>query len=109
MWLAEGRVASAVFTLFSESGDWAKYVTHCFRKDGSLERATIEYRTFYGYFIMVDKQEYGRSGALMKSTKNYFDLETDEPKKISEDDLADNESLARDDVFKSVGTCLLLR
>ena len=45
----------------------------------------------------------------MKSTKNYFDLETDEPKKISEDDLADNESLARDDVFKSVGTCLLLR
>src|SRR5690606_28417453 len=47
VWLAEGRVASAVFTLFRESGDWAKYVTHCFRKDGSLERATIEYRTFY--------------------------------------------------------------
>jgi hypothetical protein len=102
VWLAEGRVAAAVFTLFSESGDWAKYVTHCFRKDGSLERASVEYRTFYGHFVMVEKQEYDRSGTLIISKKDYFDLRTDEPKNVPEEDLEANNNLMKDDVFKSV-------
>ena len=99
---SHGRAAVAAFTLFSESGDWAKYVTHCFRRDGSLERATIEFRTFYGYFVMIEQQEYDTSGKLIKSSRNYHDLMTDKPKTVSGEDLDVNENHIRGDVVTSV-------
>ena len=101
LWLDESG-AAAVFTIFSESGDWAKYVTHCFRKDGSLEEATIEYRTFYGHFVMIEQQKYDTSGKLIKSSRDYYDLMTDEPKTVEKEYLDDNSRLAAGDVYMSV-------
>jgi hypothetical protein len=35
-WRKGTKIVASNFTLFSDSGDWAKYVYHCFREDGSL-------------------------------------------------------------------------
>ena len=44
-WRTNSKIVSSVFTVFSPSGDWAQYVTHYFRPDGSAAKVNTEMRT----------------------------------------------------------------
>lgn len=99
-WTRNGKLVASNFTLFSGSGDWAKYVYHFFRTDGSLAKAEIDYRTFYGDFIVEQSLYYNRSGELLKKTTAYKDLQSRKPKKPDPDTLTDNSRLLTDDIYK---------
>ncbi len=89
-WQKNGNVAVSNFTLFSQSGDWAKYVYHYFREDGSLARAESELRTFYGDYIVIRSSYFDRNGKLIHQSVKYLDLVKKRPKKPTSDFLADN-------------------
>jgi hypothetical protein len=89
-WEKNGKIVHSNFTLSSPSGDWAKYVYHYFREDGSLAKAESELRTFYGNFIVIQDLYFDRKGAVLKKTLRYLDLKTQKPKKPSEDDILNN-------------------
>jgi hypothetical protein len=78
-WLRRGKVVKSNFTLFSPSGDWAQYVYHNFRADGSLALAESEMRTFNGDLIIVQDFYFDRAGRLLKKTVKYRDLQTNKP------------------------------
>src|SRR5207247_2086829 len=52
-WRRNGKIIETNFTNSSESGDWAMYINHCYRPDGTLARVTSELRTFYGDYIIT--------------------------------------------------------
>lgn len=89
-WRRNSRLVAANFTYFSESGDWAKYVNHCFRADGSLAKVSIDYRTFYGDFILLKDMYFSTAGRLLKVKSKTLDLTTHEPKKVGRDYLDEN-------------------
>jgi hypothetical protein len=99
-WLKNGKIVVSNFTLFSGSGDWAKYVYHYFRMDGSLARVESELRTFYGHYIAVRRLYFDRKGKMVHQSVKYLDLETKKPKKPSSDFLGDNSSWKEVDYFK---------
>ena len=80
-WRANGRIVESVFTLLSPSGDWAQYLTHYFRPDGSAAKVTSEMRTFNGDYIIIREMYFTRRGKLLKRTVKYLDLTTKKPKK----------------------------
>jgi len=80
-WRRGGRIVASSFTLFSGSGDWAKYVYHCFRDDGSLARVESELRTFYGDFIVTRRRYFDTKGKQISNSVKYRDLTTKKPKK----------------------------
>lgn len=101
-WKLNGSVVAANFTIFSPSGDWAKYVMHYFRADGSLAKVTSELRTFYGDFIAKRTEYFDAAGRTLKKGTTYRDLMTNKPKKPSKDMLADNPSVDGTDHYKRV-------
>lgn len=80
-WRKGGKIVASNFTLFSGSGDWAKYVYHYFRNDGSLARVESELRTFYGDYIVIRRNYFDRDGKLIRKSVKYLDLTTRKPKK----------------------------
>ena len=89
-WRKNGHVVASNFTLFSGSGDWAKYVFQCFRDDGTLAKAKSELRTFYGDFVVTENRYFDAKGKLLKKTIRYSDLTTGKPKKPGESFFSDN-------------------
>ena len=101
-WKRNGRIVATNFTLFSPSGDWAKYVMHYFRGDGSLAKVTSELRTFYGDFVMTRTEYFDPAGRRLKTGTEYRDLKTKKPKKPTKDMLAENPMANSDDHYKRV-------
>jgi hypothetical protein len=89
-WLSGGKVVRSNFTLSSPSGDWAKYVYHWFRADGTLAREESEYRTFMGDFIVIRRRYFDSKGRHLKSSVRFLDLTTGKPKDASEGVMGDD-------------------
>ncbi len=89
-WRKNGKIVASNFTLFSGSGDWAKYVYHYFREDGTLARVESELRTFNGDFIVIRRHYFDRNGKLISKTERYLDLTTRRPKKHDEGVMGDD-------------------
>ncbi|MDQ3491367.1 MAG: hypothetical protein M3449_09940 [Acidobacteriota bacterium] len=102
-WLQNGKIVLSVFTLFSESGDWAKYVYSYFRQDGTLAKAETDYRTFYGDFVYLENSYFGAKGKLLAKTAEFKDLDR-KPKMPDKDDLKENAHIMNAvDYYKSAG------
>lgn len=84
-WQKNGKIVASNFTLFSPSGDWAKYVFHYFREDGSLAKVESELKTFYGDLIVLQNIYFDNKGRILKKTLAYKDLQTGKPKKPAKD------------------------
>lgn len=89
-WRQNSKIVRSNFTLFSPSGDWAKYVHLYFRQDGTLAKAESELRTFYGNFIVLNDIYFNTQGKVLKKTVKYLDLKTEKPKKLNADDMENN-------------------
>ena len=81
VWSRTGKVIVANFSFSSPSGDWAHYISYYFRDDGSLAKIQATLNTFYGDISVVRHRYYDSNGKLLKSTKNFLDLQTRKPKK----------------------------
>lgn len=73
-WLKNRKIVRSNFTLFSGSGDWAQYVYHHFRPDGTLAKAESELRTFHGDMIVTQIFYFDRKGRTLEKTLRYADL-----------------------------------
>jgi hypothetical protein len=83
VWLRNGEVVRANFTLESPSGDWVQYSGHCFR-DGSLARLNYELRTTYNQTIVRRQRYYDEKGHPLRSYEQFLDLRTEQPKRAGE-------------------------
>lgn len=101
VWKKGGKVVAANFTLFSPSGDWARYVYHFFRADGSAAKVTSELRTFIGDFIIIEDRYFDKMGRLLKKRVKYLDLTTHKPKKPTRDVMGDRPSYYKIGYFKT--------
>lgn len=100
-WQKNGKIVKSNFTLFSPSGDWAQYVYHHFREDGTLAKAESEMRTFNGDLIIIQDFYFDRKGNLLKKTVKYLDLQTKKPVKPTKEFLENEGSFFSDvDYFK---------
>lgn len=101
-WLKNGKIVQTNFTLFSPSGDWAEYVFHYFRADGSLAKVASEMRSFYSNSIMVQDFYFDPKGNLMKKSVKYFHLRTQKPIKPTKEFLESIGDLGNDvEYYKS--------
>ena len=89
-WMKNGKVVLTMFTLFSESGDWAKYVSSYFRRNGTLAKVETDYRTFHGKFQYSEKLFFDERGKLLAKEKVFKDLEAKKVIVPDKDDLEDN-------------------
>jgi hypothetical protein len=89
-WLGSGKIVASNFTLFSASGDWAKYVNHYFRPDGTLARVDTDYRTFMGDFVVLRSRYFDSKGKQIASSVKYLDLTTRKPKDPGEGVMGDD-------------------
>ena len=80
-WRSKGNLVSSLLTTFSPSGDWAQYVTHYFRPDGTAAKVVTEMRTFNGEYIIIRNMYFDARGKLLKKSSKYLDLATKMPKK----------------------------
>lgn len=101
-WRSKGKVVSSLFTMFSPSGDWATYVTHYFRSDGSAAKVNTEMRTFNGEYIIIRNFYFDTRGKLLKKTSKYLDLTTKKPKKPTAEMTDENSDLYKAEYYKSV-------
>src|SRR5436189_2245700 len=101
-WRSNSKIVSSVFTAFSPSGDWAQYVTHYFRPDGSAAKINAEMRTFNGDYIIIREYYFGARGNLLKKTAKYLDLTTKKPKKPTAEMLDEKSDFYRADYYKKV-------
>ena len=101
-WKRGGRVVASNFTLFSESGDWAQYVDHYFRPDGTAALIKSELRTFYGDYIVIDIQYFDTRGRLIRKRSKYLDLVTNKPKKPTDEMRNENSGFFRGTIYKRV-------
>ncbi len=90
VWLKAGRIAATNFTLFSPSGDWAKYVYSYFRPDGSLARVETDLRTFYGDYKVVRRRYFDSAGKEISRSAKFLDLQTGKPKKAPDGVMGDD-------------------
>lgn len=102
VWMRGGKPVKANFTLSSPSGDWAKYVYHYFRDDGTLAKAEVDYRTFHGDFIVEQNLYYSPTGKLLKKTTTYKNLQSGKPVTPEDHYLVDNSELLAGDIYKRV-------
>lgn len=103
-WQKNGKIIKSNFTLFSPSGDWAQYVYHYFREDGTLAKAESEMRTFNGDLIIVQNFYFNRKGKFLQKTVKYLDLQTQKPIKPSKEFLENKADFSDDaDYFKNTG------
>lgn len=76
VWLREGKIVIAHFEYGSPSGDWAQFVSYCFREDGSLAQLDNSFRTFHGD-VRIEKQKlYDAKGKRLRSSLLCFDLQS---------------------------------
>lgn len=101
-WRSKGRLVSSLFTMFSPSGDWATYVTHYFRADGSAAKVNTEMRTFNGEYIIVRDFYFDSRGKLLKKSSKYLDITTKKPKKPTAEMQDENSDFYKADYYKSV-------
>lgn len=87
-WQDAGRVVASNFTLSSPSGDWAEYLYHYFRADGSLARVELELRTFNGDYLINQMLYFDPKGKQIHKTVRYRDLTTRKPKKAAPEMIA---------------------
>lgn len=90
VWIDGGEVASTNFTMFSPSGDWAKYIYSYFRPDGSLARVETDFRTFNGDFRVIRRRYFDIAGRELRSSVKFLDLQTRQPKKAPEGVMGDD-------------------
>jgi hypothetical protein len=81
VWLRKGKVVAVAFTFQSGSRDWAHFVTHYFREDGTLAKLHSRLNTFYGNVSAIRDKYYSGNGRLLRKTARYLDIETHKPKK----------------------------
>jgi hypothetical protein len=96
-WFNSDRLVLTRFTFFSESGDWAKYVTSCYRMDGSLALASVDFRTFYGHFAMDRNIYYSEDGRVIARTESFYGLREKKPVTPSQEDLETNADRMKED------------
>lgn len=101
-WTHERKIVATVFTFFSPSGDWAQYVTHYFRSDGTAAKVVSEMRTFYGDYIVIREMYFDSRGRSLKRSTKYLDLTTKKPKKPIAELFEDNSALSRNEYYKKV-------
>ena len=101
-WRTNSKIVSSVFTVFSPSGDWAQYVTHYFRPDGSAAKVNTEMRTFNGDYIIIREYYFDSRGKLLKKTAKYLDLATKKPKKPTAEMLDEKSDFFKADYYKKV-------
>jgi hypothetical protein len=81
VWLRKGKVVAVAFTFQSGSRDWAHFVTHYFREDGTLAKIHSRLNTFYGGVSAIRDKYYSSNGKMLRATARYLDIETQKPKK----------------------------
>jgi hypothetical protein len=101
-WKRGGRIVASNFTLFSESGDWAQYIFHYFRSDGTTAMINSELRTFYGDYIVIHIHYFDRHGRLIRKRSKYLDLTTHKPKKPTDEMRNENSGFFRGTIYKKV-------
>lgn len=97
-WRKDGKIVASNFTNFSPSGDWAMYIFHCFRADGTLARVRSELRTFNGDYIVTQTRYFNVRGKQISKTVKYQDLTTHKLKKPTSDF---DSSFSDEDIFKT--------
>lgn len=90
VWRQARKIVAVNFTFTSGSGDWAHYVFHRFRLDGTLARIEADLRTFYGHMSVERVFYYDTRGNRLQKRTRYRDLSTDKPKK-PDDNFIDNQ------------------
>ncbi|HKC62199.1 MAG TPA: hypothetical protein VKB86_01115, partial [Pyrinomonadaceae bacterium] len=65
----------------SGSRDWAQFVMYYFREDGTLAKIDSRLNTFYGNLTIKRIQYYDANGKPLKSSVQYFDLQTQKRKR----------------------------
>lgn len=83
VWLKDGKVVAAQFSLTSYSGDWYHYVNCYFRADGTLAKIHAQLNTFAGPdggISVVRDKFYSSSGKLLHTTTGYLDLKSQKPR-----------------------------
>lgn len=100
-WRKNGKIIQSNFTFFSPSGDWAHYVYHYFRPDGTLAKVESDMRTFYDDMIILQTIYFDSKGKQVGKITQYKDLRSKKPKKPSKDFLKDfSEIKSGEDYFK---------
>jgi hypothetical protein len=87
VWLKDGKVVAAQFSLTSSSGDWYHYVNYYFRADGTLAKIHAQLNTFAspeGGISVVRDKFYSSSGKLLHTATRYLDLKSQKPRKPGE-------------------------
>lgn len=99
VWRKGARIVMTNFTFDSPSGDWAHFVYHYFREDGTLAKVEARLNTFYGNMTILREFYFARNGKLLRKTVKYLDLQTQKPKNPKDGDFFDNEVK----IFKKTG------
>jgi hypothetical protein len=99
VWKQVGRIVETSSTLFSPSGDWAQYVYHYFRENGTLAKVESDFRSFHGDIIIEQSLYYDAKGKQLKKTTQYRDLKTKKFKKV--DPKSGIPSMGKFEVFKT--------
>lgn len=85
VWRKNGKVVAANFTFQSPSRDWAHFIKHYYRADGSLAKVRANLNTFYGNATIERQFYFDGRGKLLHQTKRVLDLSTRKAKKLDED------------------------
>lgn len=102
-WRKNGKLIQSNFTFFSPSGDWANYVYHYFRPDGTLAKVESDMRTFYDDMIILQTIYFDSKGKILSKATQYKDLRSKKKKEPSKDFLRDFEGIKNgEDYFKKV-------
>jgi len=92
-WLKNGRVVITSITIFSGSGDWVKYVSSCYRENGSLARVNVRYRTFYGHYLLLNDKYFEVAGKIIAESHEYRAIPSEEiidsPTEIADNPMMD--------------------
>ncbi len=79
VWFRNGILVEANVTFSSGSGDWANYAHYCFRADHTLARMHSILNTFEGHVRLIRDTLYDSNGTQIRSTSQFFDLDTEKP------------------------------
>lgn len=90
VWLRDGKLVAANFTLGSGSGDWVQYGDYCFDRRGRLAGIQEELRTFYGMIDVKRTYIYDARGRLLSKSEQFTDLDSQNPKKTDEEFIDEN-------------------
>jgi hypothetical protein len=87
VWVRDGKVVVAKFSVTSASGDWYHYVDYYFRADGTLAKIHAQLNTFAGPdggISVIRDKVYSSRGKLLHTATWYRDLQSQKPRKRGE-------------------------